>query len=58
MNNLNFKFSLDRKKPLGDQIYLNLREKIITIELYPLTEISKEILEKQISVIRNPVREA
>ena len=58
MNNLNFKFSLDRKKPLGDQIYLNLREKIITTELYPLTEISEGILAKQINVSRTPVRDA
>ena len=58
MNNLKLKFLLNRKKPLGDQIYLTLWEKIITLELYPLTEISEAVLANQINVSRTPVRDA
>ena len=52
------KINLDRKKSLGEQIYLNLREKIISTELYPLTEISEGELSKIIKVSRTPIRDA
>jgi DNA-binding GntR family transcriptional regulator len=58
LNNLKLKFVLDRKKPLGNQIYSILWEKIITTELYPLTEISEIVLANQINVSRTPVRDA
>ena len=58
MNNLKLKFVLDRKRPLGDQIYSILWEKIITTELFPLTEISEVVLANQINVSRTPVRDA
>ena len=52
------KINLDRKKSLGEQIYLILREKIISTELYPLTEISEGELSKTIKVSRTPIRDA
>ena len=52
------KIHLDRKKSLGEQIYLSLREKIISTELYPLTEISEGELSKIINVSRTPIRDA
>lgn len=55
---IKIKLYLDRKKSLGDQIYLNLREKIILTELYPLTEISEGELSKIINVSRTPIRDA
>ena len=52
------KINLDRKKSLGEQIYLILREKIISTELYPLSEISEGELSKIIKVSRTPIRDA
>ena len=52
------KIHLDRKKSLGERIYLSLREKIISTELYPLTEISEGELSKIINVSRTPIRDA
>lgn len=52
------KIHLDRKKSLGEQIYFSLREKIISTELYPLTEISEGELSKIINVSRTPIRDA
>lgn len=55
---VNIKINLNRKKPLGDQIYFSLREKIILTELYPLTEISEGELSKIIHISRTPIRDA
>ena len=55
---LDIKIHLNRKKSLGDQIYSTLREKIISTELYPLTEISESELSKIINVSRTPIRDA
>ena len=55
---LDIKIHLNRKKSLGDQIYSTLREKIISTELYPLTEISENELSKIINVSRTPIRDA
>ena len=52
------KIHLDRKKSLGEQIYFSLRDKIISTELYPLTEISEGELSKIINVSRTPIRDA
>ncbi len=52
------KIHLDRKKSLGEQIYFSLREKIISTELYPLTEISEGELSIVSKINTNQISEA
>lgn len=58
MNNKIQKIKLDRAKPLGNQIYEQLRKKIIVTELYPLSEIYESDLAKNLNVSRTPIRDA
>lgn len=60
MSTLNYikDFNLNRTKPLGNQIYEKLRDKIIHTELFPLTEIYESDLANKLKVSRTPIRDA
>ncbi len=59
MSTLNYikDFNLNRTKPLGNQIYEKLRDKIIHTELFPLTEIYESDLANKLKVSRTPIRD-
>ena len=49
---------LDRRKPVSDQIYVALKDAIVTLRLPPGTSISENRICRHIGVSRTPVREA
>jgi GntR family transcriptional regulator, rspAB operon transcriptional repressor len=49
---------LDRRKPVGDQIYEGLRDAIISLQLPPGTPVSENRICRHVGVSRTPVREA
>lgn len=50
--------SLDRRKPVSDQIYVALKDAIVTLRLPPGTSISENRICRHVGVSRTPVREA
>jgi DNA-binding GntR family transcriptional regulator len=51
-------FSLDRKRPAAQQVYENLRERIVTLELKPGVSLSRQAVADFYTVSQTPVREA
>lgn len=43
---------------IRDKVYISMKEKILSMELEPLTKISEKVIAKQLEVSRTPVREA
>jgi DNA-binding GntR family transcriptional regulator len=52
------KFELDRKQPVGEQIYEVLKHSILTVQLLPGTSISENTICRHFGVSRTPVRSA
>lgn len=50
--------SIDRKRPVGDQVYAALKEAIISLEIPPHTSLSEGSLCQATGVSRTPVRRA
>lgn len=55
---LAFAVTLDRRRPVADQIYGALKQAIVTLKLLPGTSISENRICRQVGVSRTPVREA
>lgn len=49
-------FALDRRQPVGDQVYDALKRAIVTIRLLPRTPISENRICRSLDVSRTPVR--
>jgi len=52
------RFGIDRKRPAAPQIYEDLRERIVSLEISPGTNLSRSTLAEHYRVSQTPVRDA
>ncbi len=57
-DDLGFDFALDRRRPVADQVYEQLRAAIVEVKLLPRTSISESRICRHSGVSRTPVRAA